>query len=131
LGAEIARDRGTLVLVGDVPVTLPRAALYDKELSFRVSRSYGPGRYDLEYEERGLDYPIGYVRWTEQRNMECVLELQAAGRLQLDDLVEIVPVERAADAYGRLVGESSERPLGALVLSYGEASEDGRGELSR
>jgi len=63
--------------------------------------------------------------------MECVLDLQASGRLHLDDLVEIVPVERAADAYGRLVGESSERPLGALVLSYGEASEDGRGELSR
>ena len=118
LGAEIARDRGTVVLVGDVPVTFPRAALYDKELSFRISRSYGPGRYDLEYEERGLDYPIGYVRWTEQRNMECVLELQEAGRLQLDDLIEVVPVDDAQDAYERLLGDSSSRPHGALALAY-------------
>jgi len=118
LGAEIARDRGTLVLVGDVPVTFPRAALYDKELSFRVSRSYGPGRYDLEYEEKGLDYPIGYVRWTEQRNMECVLALQAAGRLQLDDLIDVVPVDDAQSAYERLLGDASNRPHGALALAY-------------
>ncbi len=118
LGAEIARDRGTLVLVGDVPVTFPRAALYDKELSFRVSRSYGPGRYDLEYEEKGLDYPIGYVRWTEQRNMECVLALQAAGRLQLDDLIDVVPVDDAQNAYERLLGDASNRPHGALALAY-------------
>jgi predicted dehydrogenase len=98
--------------------------MYDKELSFQVSRSYGPGRYDLEYEERGLDYPIGYVRWTEQRNMQCVLDLQASGRLEFDDLVEIVPVERAAEAYGRLVGAASERPSGALVLSYEDAAEN-------
>ena len=118
LAAEIARDRGTVVLVGDVPVTFPRAALYDKELAFRISRSYGPGRYDLEYEEKGLDYPIGYVRWTEQRNMECVLELQETGRLQLDDLIEVVPVDDAQNAYERLLGNSSSRPHGALALAY-------------
>jgi predicted dehydrogenase/threonine dehydrogenase-like Zn-dependent dehydrogenase len=117
--AAIARDRGTIVLVGAVPIDLPRTPLYDKELLFRVSRSYGPGRYDREYEERGLDYPIGYVRWTEKRNMEAILALQASGRLQLDDLIdEIVPVEDAARAYERLVAPAHERPQGALLLSY-------------
>jgi predicted dehydrogenase/threonine dehydrogenase-like Zn-dependent dehydrogenase len=123
LAARIARDRGAMVLVGDVPIELPRALLYEKELSFRVSRSYGPGRYDLEYEERGLDYPLGYVRWTEQRNMECVLQLQATGELELGDLVEILPLDRAADAYQRLLAPPAERPTGALLLAY-----DGREE---
>jgi predicted dehydrogenase/threonine dehydrogenase-like Zn-dependent dehydrogenase len=119
--AAIARDRGTIVLVGAVPIDLPRTPLYDKELLFRVSRSYGPGRYDRDYEERGLDYPIGYVRWTEKRNMEAIHALQASGRLQLDDLIdEIVPVEEAARAYERLVAPAAdERPQGALLLSYG------------
>ena len=117
--AELARDRGTVVLVGDVPVELPRSLMYEKELAFRVSRSYGPGRYDRAYEERGLDYPIGYVRWTEKRNMEAVLGLQADGRIDLQDLVEeIVPVADAARAYERLAGPADERPQGALLLSY-------------
>ncbi len=119
LGAELLRDRGALVLVGGVPVQVPRSVMYEKELSFRVSRSYGPGRYDADYEERGLDYPIGYVRWTERRNMEAVLELQARGALTLVDLVdEVVPVEQAAHAYERLVGDAAKRPRGALVLAY-------------
>jgi polar amino acid transport system substrate-binding protein len=121
LATAIARDRGSVVLVGSVPIQMPRPALYDKELSFRVSRSYGPGRYDTEYEERGLDYPIGYVRWTEKRNMEAVLELQARGRLELSDLIdEIVPVERAKDAYARLTGPEAQRPRGALVIRYAD-----------
>lgn len=120
IAAEIARDRGTVVLVGDVPIDVPRVPFYQKELAFRVSRSYGPGRYDREYEERGLDYPIGYVRWTEKRNMEAVLALQARGRLDLDDLVDdVVPVEEAATAYERLAAPPRERPQGALLLSYG------------
>jgi polar amino acid transport system substrate-binding protein len=119
LAAKIARDRGSVVLVGAVPIEFPRALLYDKELVFRVSRSYGPGRYDLDYEERGLDYPIGYVRWTEQRNMEAILQLQAQGRLSLDDLIEgVVPIDRALEAYSRLVGSPGAQPRGALVLSY-------------
>jgi predicted dehydrogenase len=125
LGAEIARDRGAVVLVGDVPIELPRGPLYNKEVSFRVSRSYGPGRYDVEYEERGVDYPIGYVRWTQQRNMECVLDLQARGLLDLSSLVaDVVPVEDAASAYERLSAEHAEGTRGALLLSYPDAADD-------
>jgi predicted dehydrogenase len=123
LATEIVRDRGRLVLVGDVPVELPRSSLYQKELSFRVSRSYGPGRYDVEYEERGLDYPIGFVRWTQHRNMECVLDLQARGLLDLEPLIsEVVQVEDAARTYDRLRGEPSERRWGAVLFSYPEAA---------
>lgn len=119
LAAEVARDRAAIVVVGDVPVDIPRALLYEKELSLRVSRSYGPGRYDRDYEERGLDYPIGYVRWTEKRNMEAILSLQAAGRLDLRDLVdEVVPVDEAPRAYERLTGPPESRPHGVLVLAY-------------
>jgi predicted dehydrogenase/threonine dehydrogenase-like Zn-dependent dehydrogenase len=131
LAAEVARDRGTVVLVGDVPIDVPRVPLYEKELAFRVSRSYGPGRYDREYEERGLDYPIGYVRWTEKRNMEAILALQARGRLDLDDLVDdVVPVEEAATAYERLAAPAGERPQGALLLSYGRTDVPAAGPLA-
>ena len=121
LASSIVRDRAAIVLVGDVPIEFPRAALYDTETSFRVSRSYGPGRGDAEYEERGLDYPIGFVRWTEKRNMEAVLGLLAQGQLRLDDLIEaVVPVEGAVEAYGRLVGPADARPRGAIVLAYAD-----------
>jgi predicted dehydrogenase len=119
LAAEVARDRASVVLVGVVPIELPRGPLYEKELRFRVSRSYGPGRYDAEYEERGLDYPIGYVRWTERRNMEAVLRLQAQGLVSLRDLIEVIPAEQAAHAYARLTDPARLPPRGALVLAYG------------
>ena len=121
LATAVARDRGAIVLVGAVPIDIPRTPLYGKELSFRVSRSYGPGRYDSEYEERGLDYPIGYVRWTEQRNMACFLDLLGSGAVVVDDLVdEVVSVDDAARAYARLTGPAEARPKGALVIGYGE-----------
>jgi predicted dehydrogenase/threonine dehydrogenase-like Zn-dependent dehydrogenase len=126
LAAEVTRDRGAVVLVGVASIDVPREIFFQKELSFRVSRSYGPGRYDADYEQRGLDYPIAYVRWTEQRNMESVLDLQARGAVRLHDLVEeVVPVERAEQAYARLSAPPGERPRGALALSY-PAEDEGR-----
>lgn len=115
---RLLRDRGRVVVVGDVQVDVPRAAGYEREVEIRFSRSYGPGRYDREYEERGLDYPIGYVRWTERRNMAAFLELVASGRVNVDALVlERVAVERAPDAYERLLSAKAS-PLG-VVLQYG------------
>ena len=81
LAAQLARDRAPVVVVGDVGMDVPRAPFYEKELDLRLSRSYGPGRYDPDYELHGIDYPIGHVRWTEQRNMEAFLELVADGKL--------------------------------------------------
>jgi polar amino acid transport system substrate-binding protein len=118
--AEACRDRGRIVVVGDVPVDIARDVMYRKELDLKVSRSYGPGRYDHQYEERGLDYPISYVRWTEKRNMESILDLHARGQLDLQDLIEeIVPVDDAATAYERLADPQA-RPRGAVLLRYDE-----------
>ena len=84
LAAELARDRARVVDIGKCRLDLPWTEYYAKELDVRFSRSYGPGRYDPTYEEDGVDYPIGYVRWTERRNMACFLDLVAEGRLDLD-----------------------------------------------
>jgi polar amino acid transport system substrate-binding protein len=117
LAAALCRDRGRVVVVGDVGMRLPRAAYYDKELELRLSRSYGPGRYDREYEDRGLDYPVGYVRWTERRNMSAFLELLAAKRIDVEPLITSrIPLERAPAAYERLL-ERGASPLG-IVLQY-------------
>ena len=122
LAARLCRDRGRVVVLGDVGMDLPRDTYYEKELEVRTSRSYGPGRYDLEYEERGLDYPIGYVRWTERRNMSSFLELVAAGKVDVERLVrERVPIDDAAEAYERLVSHEGS-PLGILI-EYSEADE--------
>jgi predicted dehydrogenase/threonine dehydrogenase-like Zn-dependent dehydrogenase len=115
VAARLCRDRGRVVVVGDVGLQLPRSAYYEKELEIRLSRSYGPGRYDREYEERGLDYPIGYVRWTERRNMAAFLDLVASGAVDVDSLVtQRVPVERAPEAYESLV-RADTSPLGILI----------------
>ena len=84
-----------VVDIGKCKLDLPWTAYYEKELDVRFSRSYGPGRYDPNYEERGIDYPIGYVRWTERRNMECVLDLVAAGRLDFDAITSDVVLVRS------------------------------------
>ena len=97
-----------------------RADFYEKELSFQVSCSYGPGRYDHAYEGRGLDYPIGYVRWTETRNFEAVLNLMQEGRIDVSDLVSHrFAFEKAAEAYEALANASA---LGVL-LTYRAASD--------
>src|SRR5262249_60411247 len=85
--AVMSRKRGRIVLVGVAGLELSRADFYEKELTFQVSCSYGPGRYDPDYEQKGRDYPLGFVRWTEQRNFEAVLDLLADGRLQAAALV--------------------------------------------
>jgi predicted dehydrogenase/threonine dehydrogenase-like Zn-dependent dehydrogenase len=103
LAAELARDRAPIVVVGDVGLELDRRAFYERELSLVVARSYGPGRYDRAYEERGAEYPVGYVRWTEGRNVEAVLDLLAGGQLRVDDLVtHRVSVDEGANAYATL-----------------------------
>jgi polar amino acid transport system substrate-binding protein len=118
LAGELARDRARVVVVGAVGMQIPRRPYYDKELVFLQSRSYGPGRYDPQYEEKGVDYPIGYVRWTEQRNMESFLEAIAAGRVNVKKLItHRFPIEKAEDAYKLISGETGERFLG-VVLTY-------------
>jgi predicted dehydrogenase/threonine dehydrogenase-like Zn-dependent dehydrogenase len=117
LAGEIARRKGQVVAVGAVGMEIPRTSYYEKELSFQVSMSYGPGRYDPSYEEGGIDYPYDYVRWTEQRNLEAVLDLMARGLLNVRELTtHRFPFERALDAY-RLIDEGREEFAG-IVLEY-------------
>lgn len=85
--AQSCRKRGRIVLVGVVDLKLQRSDFYEKEITFQVSCSYGPGRYDEKYEQSGQDYPIGFVRWTEQRNFEAVLEMMSSGQLRVKDLI--------------------------------------------
>jgi predicted dehydrogenase/threonine dehydrogenase-like Zn-dependent dehydrogenase len=114
---RMCRRKGRVVLVGDVGLHLNRADFYVKELDFFISTSYGPGRYDSRYEEEGLDYPIGYVRWTENRNLQEFLRLLADGRVRVGPMVESTyPIERAGEAYESLDGEGR-KPL-MVLLSY-------------
>lgn len=114
--AQMSRKRGRIVLVGVVGLQLSRADFYEKELSFQVSCSYGPGRYDENYELAGHDYPIGFVRWTEQRNFEAVLDLMQSGKLNVADMISArIPQQEAADAYRLLTEDKS--VLG-IVLTY-------------
>lgn len=115
--AHMCRKRGRIVLIGVTGLELSRADFYEKELSFQVSCSYGPGRYDPSYEERGNDYPVGFVRWTEQRNFEAVLDMMASRAVQVQSLVtHRYGVAEAERAYAVLGG--GEPSLG-IVLDYG------------
>jgi predicted dehydrogenase/threonine dehydrogenase-like Zn-dependent dehydrogenase len=112
--ASMCRQRGRIVLVGVVGLELSRDDFYKKELTFQVSSSYGPGRYDANYEEKGQDYPFGFVRWTEQRNFEAVLDMMADGRLDVTPLVSHrFPIQEAARAYELVSG--AEPSLGILL----------------
>lgn len=119
LAGEIARDRAHVISLGVVGIELPRKLYYEKELFFQVSRSSGPGRYDENYEEKGIDYPLGYVRWTEGRNMEAFVQLVAAGRLNVLDLItHRFPIEDANKAYDLITGKTNEQFLGVLITYH-------------
>jgi len=116
LAGELGRDRAIIVAVGAFGMDLPRKVYYEKELDFRLSRSYGPGRYDPEYEDKGHDYPYGYVRWTEQRNMEAFLQLVADGSVKVEPLItHRYAIEDADRAYDLITGKIQERFLGVLL----------------
>jgi predicted dehydrogenase/threonine dehydrogenase-like Zn-dependent dehydrogenase len=121
--ALMCRKRGRIVLVGVTGLELSRADFYEKELNFQVSCSYGPGRYDPNYEEKGQDYPVGFVRWTEQRNFEAVLDMLAERRLDVAPLVtHRFPIEQAESAYGVVAGRD---PSLGIVLAYPDPPQAG------
>ncbi len=121
LAGEAVRQKGRVVAVGAVGLNLPRRPYYFKEAEFMVSCSYGPGRYDPEYEERGHDYPAAHVRWTEQRNMRAVLDLMASGRLDVKPLISHrFKIEEATKAYAMI--ETGKVPYLGIILEYPEDS---------
>ena len=119
--ATMCRKRARIVLVGVVGLELSRADFYEKELTFQVSCSYGPGRYDEDYEDKGMDYPLGFVRWTEQRNFEAVLDLMATGSIDIQLLISHrFKIDNAVAAYEKLDDRSS---LGILLDYQGATAE--------
>ncbi|WP_046743493.1 bi-domain-containing oxidoreductase [Kordia zhangzhouensis] len=115
--AQMSRKRGRITLVGVIGLDISRAEFYEKELTFQVSCSYGPGRYDDDYEFKGIDYPLPFVRWTEKRNFETVLQLIASGKLEVKSLIsEIVPLEEFDKIYGDIGNSKSI----ASLIKYSE-----------
>jgi polar amino acid transport system substrate-binding protein len=122
LAMQCVRKRGTVVALGAVGMNIPRSPFYEKEVNFLTSCSYGPGRYDANYEERGQDYPLGFVRWTENRNMEAVLDMMAQRKLNVEALItHRIPVEQSLRAYDIITGKVPEPYLGVLI-QYPEPS---------
>jgi len=119
-GAKMCRRRGRIVLVGVTGLELSRQDFYEKEITFQVSCSYGPGRYDANYEQRGQDYPLGFVRWTAQRNFEAVLDLLASNALNVRQLItHRFPIQQAAEAYSTV---TQGRSAMGIVLQYPETT---------
>lgn len=113
---KVTRERGKVVIVGLVGMDIPREDYYNKEIELRVSRSYGPGRYDRTYEEFGQDYPASYVRWTENRNMEAFADLLSMGNLSMDKIItHEFPVEKAPEAYEII---NARKPYLGILLEY-------------
>ena len=116
LAGVIARDRAKVVATGAVGLNIPRKIYYEKEIAFINSRSYGPGRYDPNYEESGVDYPIGYIRWTEGRNFQAVVDLMASRKLKVESLItHRFPIEDGVQAYEVITGKKKEPFLGVLL----------------
>src|SRR5437870_2249094 len=123
LAGEISRPKGRVIVVGAVGLNIPRKPFYDRELTFRISMSYGPGRYDPEYEERGHDYPFGYVRWTEGRNIEAFLDLLANRSVDIEPLItHRISIDEGERAYQLITGKINEPYLG-IVLQYDSVRE--------
>jgi len=119
LSMDVTRSKGTVVIVGDVGLQIERAAFYRKEIDLLMSTSYGPGRYDAQYEQRGVDYPLPYVRWTMNRNMQAYMESAADGRINVKALVDkVVDIDLAPEAYRELAA-SEAAPL-AVLLRYSD-----------
>ena len=128
LAAEACRQRGRLVLVGVTGLELRRDLFYKKELTFQVSCSYGPGRYDPAYEQQGHDYPLGFVRWTQQRNFQAVLQALASGSLRTDALISHrYPIDQAPEAYSVLTGSD---PYLGILLQYPGSSDPAQRTIS-
>ncbi|HUS09723.1 MAG TPA: bi-domain-containing oxidoreductase [Pyrinomonadaceae bacterium] len=126
LAGDISRLKGRVIAVGMVGMNVPRDIYYQGELTLKVSLSYGPGRHDLEYEERGHDYPVAYVRWTEARNIEAFLDLLGAGRIDVKPLVtHRFPINDAPRAYQLIASHTHEKYL-AVLLTYDNQTEVGR-----
>jgi predicted dehydrogenase len=119
--ANMSRKRGRIVLVGVIGLNISRAEFYEKELTFQVSCSYGPGRYDHNYEQKGIDYPLPFVRWTEKRNFETILHSISSGKLHVKDLItEVVPLQEYKNIYGK-IGQSGSI---ASILEYPDRIEN-------
>lgn len=117
LAGSLCRKKGKVIIVGRVPTGFERENYYNKELDLRMSTSYGPGRYDANYEEKGIDYPIGYVRWTENRNMKSYIDLLKHDKLNIDNLItHTFDLEKAHKAYGMIL-EKSDR-FGGILIRY-------------
>lgn len=129
LALDVARKKSPIVIVGAVPMNVPRSPFYEKELELRISCSYGPGRYDPNYEEGGVDYPAGYVRWTENRNMGGFLDLIASGAVRVGDMTtHRIPIADATRGYELITGKTDEKYLG-IVLTYPERKESSKKQL--
>lgn len=116
LALQFARKKSKVVVVGAVQMNIPRSPFYEKEIDLRISCSYGPGRYDTNYEEKGMDYPIGYVRWTEKRNMEAILSLISQKRIDVKSLItHTILIQDATKAYELILGKRNESHLGILI----------------
>ena len=122
LALAIGRKKSKIVIVGSVGMKLPRKDFYEKEIDIRISCSYGPGRYDSDYEEKGIDYPYGFVRWTENRNMSSILELIEQKKLDIKSIItHTYNIDQAIEAYDLITGKKEEKYLG-VVIKYDDAS---------
>ena len=126
---QMCKRKGRVVLVGVSGMEIKRGDIYQKELDFLISTSYGPGRYDTNYEQKGLDYPYAYVRWTENRNMTEYLRLVHTGKIDIEHLIDAVfPIEKVEEAFTALKGGGDKKPI-ITILDYGYNNEDEKVQL--